>query len=81
MNDMNMTGSMTAMTAWMVVWGLVGLALLIVAGFAIAGFIRHGGTAGRPSDDAAGDILKRRYAAGEIDDTEYQRRRTFLSAT
>ena len=78
MNDMNMTGSMTA---WMVVWGLVGLALLIVAGLAIAGFIRHGGTADRPSDGGAGDILKRRYAAGEIDESEYQRRRAGLSAT
>jgi len=78
MNGMNMTGSMTA---WMVVWGLVGLALLIVAGFVIAGFIRHGGTPVRSSDGGAGDILKRRYAAGEIDESEYQRRRAGLSST
>lgn len=78
MNHMNMTGSMTA---WMVLWALVGLALLIMAGFAIAWFVRHLGTGVSTSDDAAGDILKRRYAAGEIDENEYQRRRTGLSAT
>jgi len=79
MNDMNMMNG--SMTAWMVLWGLVGLALLILAGFAITWFIRQGGTAVRSSDDAAGDILKRRYAAGEIDENEFQRRRAGLSAT
>lgn len=45
MMDMNdMTGWMTA---WMILWGLVGLAFLVLAGFAIAWFIRQGGT-GRP---------------------------------
>lgn len=81
-NGMDM-GDMTGwMNAWMAVWGLVGFALLTLAGFAIVWLIRHNG-AGSPSRDPQSEpyeILKRRYAAGEIDEDEYRRRRAGLSA-
>lgn len=59
--------------------GAVLLALLLVALVVLAGgalWRRH-----RPIDDqgpAAADILARRYARGEIDDNEYERRRHAL---
>jgi len=65
-----------------VFWG--GLIVLIVLG--IRWFLRqergagHGpgaGQAGPPAEDPL-EILRRRYAAGEIDDEEYQRRRKTL---
>ena len=69
-----------------VFWG--GLIVLIVLG--IRWLLRHdspgprgpdggpGPAAGTPPEDPL-EILRRRYAAGEIDDEEYQRRRKTLS--
>lgn len=62
----------------MVLWVLVGLAVLalIVAGVVwLAG--RSAPEASHPPESAE-EILKRRYAAGEIDDEEFQRRRAGL---
>jgi putative membrane protein len=39
---------------------------------------RPGGMTGMPSADDPLEILRRRYAAGEIDDEEYARRRKTL---
>ena len=76
MDGMGMGGMMM----WMVLWGLVGLALI---GLSIAGVvwvIRRGDgdrQRGRSVESAEG-ILKRRYAAGEIDEDEFLRRRAGL---
>jgi len=69
-----------------VFWG--GLIVLIVLG--IRWLLRHDsprprgpdgdrGPAASPSPEDPLEILRRRYAAGEIDDEEYQRRRKTLS--
>ena len=67
-------------------WGLLALFVLLVLAAAIVTLVvyavRHGahdsGAQGRSplagSSDAAADILRRRYAAGEIDDEEFTRR-------
>lgn len=63
------------MMGWMLIWPLlvlVGLALLGYVAFRLA----RGGTAGRSSP--ARRILDERYARGEIDEDEYQRRRDGL---
>lgn len=63
------------MMGWMLIWPLlvlVGLALLGYVAFRLA----QGGTAGR--SPSARQILDERYARGEIDEDEYQRRRDGL---
>ena len=75
-----------AVVLGVVFWG--GLIVLIILG--IRWLIRHEnpgprGPAGDPGPTAVPrpedpfEILRRRYAAGEIDDEEYQRRRKTLS--
>jgi putative membrane protein len=56
---------------WMVLWWGFGLAVLVLFVWLIAK--ATAGTSGR-SDDTPEQILKRRYARGEIDRDEYQRR-------
>ncbi|MGH3516157.1 MAG: SHOCT domain-containing protein, partial [Haloechinothrix sp.] len=68
------------MMMWMVLWGVVGLALI---GLSIAGIVwvvRRGDSHQRPNPSAESpeDVLKRRYAAGEIDEDEFLRRRAGL---
>jgi len=55
---------------WMMLWGLIGLLLVVVALWAVvqAGFSRT------TVEDSAEAILKRRYARGDIDRTEYEER-------
>ncbi|MGH3814614.1 MAG: SHOCT domain-containing protein [Pseudonocardiaceae bacterium] len=69
------------MGLWMALWGLIALALLVVLILAIVWLIRalfrpaaHSGQRRGEADD----VLRRRYAAGEIDEEEYQRRRDAL---
>ncbi len=71
-----------AMMAGMGLWGLLALvAVLVVLGLAVLGGIgvfrrlreEHTGTPAL-SGDAAGNTLRQRYAAGQIDDEEYERR-------
>jgi putative membrane protein len=58
----------------MLLWGLVGLALLVFIVVATIWLIRQM-LAGSPSRrDPAEDQLRRRYASGEIDQEEYRRR-------
>ena len=66
-------------------WG--GLILLIVLGIRwllrqdrAASQGQRGAGSGPPADDPL-EILRRRYAAGEIDDEEYQRRRKTLTGS
>jgi putative membrane protein len=48
----------------------------VVIGVALLG---RGSTAGKPALEEPREILKRRYAAGEIDEDEYLRRMSGLS--
>ncbi|GAB2956461.1 hypothetical protein GCM10023080_014620 [Streptomyces pseudoechinosporeus] len=81
-----MNGMMSGMGAWMLLWGLVGLVFLalIILGLAwlarvLIGTTASKNTTSRPADaEAPQDILRRRYAAGEIDEDEYLRRMTGL---
>lgn len=70
---------MGGMMMWMVLWGVVGL---VIIGFAVVGIVvmvrgdrdrdRISGT------EAPDEVLKRRYAAGEIGEDEYLSRRAGL---
>lgn len=72
-------GGMGGMMLWMLVWGLVGLALLALTVVGIVWLIRRGDGTNRVSPpESAGEILSRRYAAGELDEDEYLRRRAGL---
>ena len=70
-----------AMGLWMALWGLISVALLILIVLAIIWLVR---AMTRPNartaehQDHAEEVLRRRYAAGEIDEEEYQRRRSTL---
>lgn len=70
---------MGGMMAWMVVWGLLGLALLVaVVVGAVWAFRRRSGLEQLSRNETAQDHLKRRFAAGEIDEDEYLSRRAHL---
>jgi putative membrane protein len=63
--------NMGSMGWWMVVWWAVGIAVLVLVVRLVAGSL--GGPAAR-GDESPEQILKRRYARGEIEREEYQRR-------
>ena len=65
-NEM-MDGGGGWMMAWMLVWLLIVIGVLAVAVFAIVRF----SSPRRDSRDDARDILRRRYAAGQVDKDEY----------
>jgi putative membrane protein len=72
--------AMAGMGAWSIVgsviW-LVVLALIVAAGVWLARrlFTTTSATSPHPADaDSAREVLRRRYAAGEIDDEEFERR-------
>lgn len=74
-------GDMCSMgMVWMLVMGLVGLALLALAVLGAVWIVQRS----RPSDQGGGhpetpeDVLRRRYAAGELDEDEYLQRRAGL---
>lgn len=71
-----MSGTGGMMLVWMVFWGAVAVALI---GFAIVGiattFRRRGGDPDRTSVESSEEVSRRRYAAGDIDEDEYERRR------
>ena len=66
----DMGGGMGGMMLAMVIWGVVGLAVLglLVVGHAVQA----------PRADSPEEILRRRYAAGELDEDEYFRRSSGL---
>lgn len=71
---------MGGMMLWMVVWGLVGVAILVLVVLGIVWAVgRDRETRGRLGADSAEEILKRRYAAGEIDEDEFLRRQSGLT--
>ncbi len=71
---------MGGMMIWMLLWGVVGLALI---GFAVVGIVVMVRRGDRDRDRIPGvespdEVLKRRYAAGEIGEDEYLSRRAGL---
>ncbi|MQA05932.1 MAG: SHOCT domain-containing protein [Streptosporangiales bacterium] len=80
-----MWSMMGGMGLWMLVWVLLLLALLTAAVVGVIALARRGTNALRADQreeravESPEDILKRRYAAGEIDEDEYHRRLSDLS--
>jgi len=75
-------GMMAGMYLWAVVALVVLAALVIgavVAGIAVARHVNHGAPARSTDDNDALELLRRRYAGGEIDDAEYRERLTTLT--
>lgn len=71
--------AMGGMMAWMIVWGLLGIALLVLAIVATVRLVRRPTTSQRDTAvESPDDVLRRRYAAGEIDEDEYLQRRAGL---
>ena len=61
---------------WMWLWWIVGVGLLVLLVWAVA---RAAGSPSPPrGEDSPETILKRRYARGEVDREEYDRRLTDL---
>lgn len=62
---------MGSMGWWMVLWWVVGIVVLVLLVRAVVGSLAGSSARG---EDAPEQILKRRYAKGEIEREEYQRR-------
>ena len=64
------------MMIWMTLWWLIGIGLFVLLVWFIVGTIR-------PSqlNESAEAVLRRRYAAGEIDTEEFERRLAVLRKT
>lgn len=62
---------MGSMGVWMVLWWGLGIALLIALVWLV---INAAGRSSTRGDETPEEILKRRYARGEIDREDYQRR-------
>lgn len=77
-----MMDGMAGMGLWMMLWGLIGLAVLVLAVLGIVWLVRNPTIARRDDErsDPAEQELRRRYAAGQIDREEYQQRLTDLRA-
>ncbi|AEW95103.1 MULTISPECIES: SHOCT domain-containing protein [Streptomycetaceae] len=76
---------MTGMGIWTLLGGLLLVALLGLAVVAVAAVLRSrapGGLppGGRRGPEEAREILRRRYAAGEIDEDEFWRRMSGINA-
>lgn len=82
-------GDMSGMMSWMLLWGLVGLVVVVLAVVGVVALVRGrrgsqsaltGGSAEVKGSDAdpAVQELRRRLAAGEIDEDEYLQRRAAL---
>ncbi len=75
-----MMDGMGGMIMWMVLWGVVGSVLI---GFAVVGIVVMVRRGDRDRDrisevESPDEVLKRRYAAGEIGEDEYLSRRAGL---
>jgi putative membrane protein len=82
-------GDMSGMMSWMLLWGVVGLVVVVLALVGVVALVRGrrggqsaltGGSAevnGTDADPAVQE-LRRRLAAGEIDEDEYLQRRAAL---
>ena len=81
----SMMGYGNGMMGWMGLWVILGLILLVATVAAVAmltaWMVRRNPAApvGVPQGgQEAGDVLRRRYASGEIDDEEFRRRLAVL---
>jgi putative membrane protein len=63
------------MGGWMALWGVLAIALIVLAVVATIWLVRHLSGGGSSHQD----VLKRRYAAGEISREEFLQRRNDLS--
>lgn len=68
---------MAGMMSWMLLWGLVGLALLVAIVVGTVWLVRRGFEL-PARDDSPEATLRRRFAAGEIDQDEFFRLRADL---
>ena len=66
--------SMGQMGWWMVLWWVFGVVILILLVWTVMAMIRSAAGSTPRSDESPEQILKRRYARGELDREEYQRR-------
>lgn len=77
--------SWTGMGVWMGLWGLLAvlvlIAVLVFAALGSVWLIRRLRGDGKPvvGTDAARETLRHRYATGEIDEEEYERRLSALT--
>jgi putative membrane protein len=64
------------MVLWMLLCGVVGIAILLLAVISVIWLVRRtaNNDYAQPRAEPAEEILRRRYAAGEIDEEEYLRR-------
>ena len=68
-----------SMTGWGWVWMSIGTLLaIILIGVVVAALVRPTTPPSARAEDSALAVLRRRYAAGEIDDREFQERRAAL---
>ncbi len=76
-----MMDGMGGMAMWMLLWGVVGLVLIGFAVFGIVVMVRRGDRDRDriPGAESPDEVLKRRYAAGEIGEDEFLTRRAGLS--
>ncbi len=76
----DMGGGMGGMMLAMVIWGVVGLAVLGLLVVGAVKLVRGRGdhAVQAPRADSPEEILRRRYAAGELDEDEYFRRSSGL---
>jgi putative membrane protein len=80
MMDGGMMDMMSGMMgAWMVLWALIGLALLALVVVATVWLAKRISPGQSPSSAGVDEILRRRYAAGEINQEDYLRMRDELS--
>lgn len=82
MGHMMGSGMGMGMGMWMMLWWLIGLAVLVLAVVGIIWLVRKQGGSAMPQaspQGAAEEVLRRRYATGEIDEEEYVRRLAVLS--
>lgn len=72
-------GMMDGMGMWMGLWGLLALALLVLAVLGSIWLVRNLPGRRRQPGNSALDELERRYARGEIDRDDYLQRRSDLT--
>ncbi len=82
MGDMMGGGMMGGMGVWMLLWVLVGIAVLALVVVGILWLVRRTDNP-RPAppsgEEPPEDLLRRQYAAGEIEEDEYLRRHAGLA--
>ncbi|GAB3662706.1 hypothetical protein GCM10027596_24750 [Nocardioides korecus] len=78
--EKQMMDGMGGMMMWMLLWGIVGLVLIGLAVVGVVAMVRRSDRERDriPGAESPDEVLKRRYAAGEIGEDEYLSRRAGL---